>query len=93
LVAACWLEADRGHFERCWRLLGASTILRDRQPLDSFWREVQERILAEARRMTSQADIDRLVEDGERMSQVAAYDLALASRMQVVQNGSHEEAT
>jgi non-specific serine/threonine protein kinase len=93
LVAACWLEADRGHFERCWRLLGASTILRDRQPLDSFWREVQERILAEARRMTSQADIDRLVEDGERMSQVAAYDLALASRMQVVQNGSNEEVT
>jgi non-specific serine/threonine protein kinase len=93
LLAACWLEAERGHFERCWRLLGASTILRDRQPLDSFWREVQERILSEARRMMSQADIGQLIEDGERMSQAAAYDLALTSTMQVVQNRSHEEAT
>ena len=74
LLAAAWLAAGVLDAGVCWRLHGASALLRDNQPLDRFWQGVDERL---TRPVAADERREALLGEGARLSADEAYALAL----------------
>jgi len=73
LLAVAWLAAQKADAETYWLLVSASAVLRDHQPLDKFWREVDltmRRVVAGDERRAN------VIADGERLSAEDAYTVA-----------------
>jgi len=77
--AAAYLAAAKANYEDCWRLLGASQMLRDKVPF-SPWAVTRtaDHLLQEAQQAVSAESAAALIAEGERMTADAAFEFALA---------------
>jgi hypothetical protein len=73
LLAVAWLAAKAHDAGVCWRLHGASAVLRDQQPLDRFWQGVDERLTGS---VAADERHEALLGEGERLPADEAYALA-----------------
>ena len=72
LLAVAWLAAQKADADTYWLLAGTSAVLRDHQPLDKFWRDVDLTML----RLVPGERPAELIGEGERLSAEDAYTLA-----------------